>query len=114
MIIVRSETDELMSQAVVWGGVVYLSGQVGDVGFAVDEQTRQALDRIDRLLKSVGSDKSKILSTQIWLTDIGDFETMNAIWKNWLPAAAAPARATCQTTLAGLGYLVEITVVAAV
>lgn len=93
-----------MSQAVVWGRFTCKL-----VNFGLDEQTKQALDRIDRLLKSFGSDKSKILSTQIWLTDIGDFETMNAYGRTYCPLVQR-RHATCQTTLADF---MGITVVAA-
>jgi enamine deaminase RidA (YjgF/YER057c/UK114 family) len=104
-----------MSQAVVHGNTIYLAGQVADDPVpSVAEQTRQILAKIDRLLATAGSDKSKILSANIWLADIQRFEEMNEVWDGWAPPGAAPARATVQSTLARPRNLVEIMVVAAV
>ena len=71
------------------------------------------LDKIDALLKQAGSDKSRILSATIWLTDMRYFPEMNAKWDAWLPAGAAPARATVQAALATPNLKVEIGIVAA-
>jgi len=46
----------------------------------VKDQTRQILDRIDRLLSRAGSDKSKLLSAQVWLTDMALFADHNSVW----------------------------------
>lgn len=112
MSITRIESDQRMSQAVVHGTTVYLSGQVGEHGGTVAEQTAQALAEIDRLLTEVGSCRSKILFTQIWLANIETFEDMNQVWDAWIPEGAAPARATGESRLAAPEYLVEIIVTA--
>ena len=112
MSLVRIETDQRMSQAVIHGETIYLSGQVGEPGYTVSEQTAQALAEVDRLLALAGSNKNKILFTQIWLADIADFETMNQIWDTWVPEGYAPARATGESRLATPEYLVEIIVTA--
>ncbi|MFC3072421.1 RidA family protein [Shinella pollutisoli] len=114
MDIKRFETGSRMSEAVVHNGTVYLAGQVGEPGSDVAEQTRQALAEVDRLLALVGSDKTRILSTQIWLADIADFPKMNAVWDAWVAPGHAPARATGESKLAAPEYLVEVIVVAAV
>lgn len=113
MDITRIETGPRMSQAVVHNGTVYLAGQVGS-GDSVAAQTADALASIDRLLAEVGSDKSRILSTGIYLPDMETFGEMNAVWEAWVTPGATPARATVQAALATPDYLVEIVVVAAV
>ena len=109
----RIETGARMSQAVVYNGIVYLAGQVGKPGESVTEQTREVLAQIDRLLAECGSDKTRILSTQIWLSDMADFPQMNAVWDQWVPQGHTPARATGESKLATPDYKVEIIVVAA-
>ncbi len=114
MSIRRIEPGRRMSAAVVHGNTVYLAGQVGNPGDDVTEQTKTVLSEIDRLLAEAGSDKSKILSTTIWLADMKDFAAMNAVWDAWVDPANPPARATGESALAGPEYRVEIIVVAAV
>ncbi len=104
-----------MSEAVIHGGTVYLSGQVADAPSAsAGEQTAQILAQIDRLLAEAGTDKARLLSANIWLSDITYFDEMNKKWEAWLPKGCAPARATVEAKLAGPEYLVEIMVQAAV
>jgi enamine deaminase RidA (YjgF/YER057c/UK114 family) len=111
----RLHTGPRMSQAVIHGNTVYLAGQVADDPVpSVAEQTRQVLARIDRLLAEAGTDKSKLLSANIWLADISRFEEMNAAWDEWVAPGHTPARATVQSTLARPANLVEIMVVAAI
>jgi len=114
MSIVRHEAGQRMSQAVVHGSTVYLAGQVAaDASQGVKGQTTQILAEIDRLLALAGSHKSKILSAQVFLANIGTFTEMNAAWDAWLDKGNPPARATLETRLAAPEYLVEIMVVAA-
>jgi len=99
---------------VIHGNTVYLAGQVADDKAAsVAEQTRQVLAKIDDLLKSAGTDKSRLLSANVWLADIGHFAEMNSVWDKWVVPGHTPARATVQSALAVPGFLVEIMVVAA-
>lgn len=113
--ITRIETGPRMSQAVIHNGIAYLAGQVGAEGESVTAQTTAVLDKIDALLAKVGSDKTKILTAQIWVADIdSDFADMNAVWDAWVPAGHAPARWTGEAKLATPGYRVEIIVTAAV
>jgi enamine deaminase RidA (YjgF/YER057c/UK114 family) len=65
------------------------------------------------LLKKAGTDEGKLLTANIWLTDMADFAEMNSVWEPWLPAGQAPARATVQATLASSDRKVEIMAVAA-
>jgi enamine deaminase RidA (YjgF/YER057c/UK114 family) len=115
MTIKRIEAGPRMSQAVIHGDTVYLAGQVAlnSPGKPVGEQTKEILGSIDRLLKAAGSDKSKLLSAQIWLADIASFNEMNEVWDAWLAPGSAPARATVEAKLAAPDFTVEIMVVAA-
>lgn len=113
MEIKRFETGSRMSQAVVYNGIAYLAGQVGNAGDDVATQTGQALAEVDRLLALAGTDKTRILSATVWLADISDFSKMNAVWDAWVPAGNAPARATGEAKLATPEYLVEVIVTAA-
>ncbi len=114
MSIKRLQVGARMSQAVVHNGTVYLAGQVaGDPEKDVADQTRQILASIDKLLAEAGSDKTRILSAQIFLADIADFAAMNGVWDGWVPAGHTPARATIEASLATPKYRVEIMVIAA-
>lgn len=114
MSIKRIGTGARMSEAVIYNGIVWLAGQVGNPGDSVADQTRTCLAEVDRLLAEAGTDKTKILSTQIWLADIADFAAMNAVWDAWVPQGHTPARATGEAKLATPAYKVEVIVTAAV
>ena len=109
----RIETGNRMSMAVVHNGTVYLAGQVGKPGESVTDQTRDVLAQVDRLLAEAGTDKTRILSAQIWLADMADFAEMNAVWDAWVPQGHTPARATGEAKLATPDYKVEVIVTAA-
>jgi enamine deaminase RidA (YjgF/YER057c/UK114 family) len=114
MTIKRLHVGPRMSAAVVHNGTIYLAGQVADdASEDAAGQTRQILGAIDGLLGECGSDKTRILSAQIFLADIKDFKAMNEVWDAWVPAGHTPARATIESKLAAPKYLVEIKVVAA-
>jgi enamine deaminase RidA (YjgF/YER057c/UK114 family) len=111
----RLETGPRMSQAVIHHDVVYLAGQVASdaLGASVKDQTKNILQRIDKLLAAAGTDKTKLLSVTIWLADMRAFDDMNSVWDKWVPEGAAPARATVEAKLATPAYSVEIGVIAA-
>ena len=114
MAIKRVNAGPRMSSAVVHGNTVYLAGLTADDAKAdVKGQTQQILDKIDHFLKEAGTDKSKILSANIWLTDIGTWSQMNEVWDKWVAPGQAPARATVEAKLAGPQFTVEIAVIAA-
>ncbi len=106
-------TTPRMSKATIHNGTVYLCGQVG-AGDDITAQTKDCLARIDDALTEAGSSKDYILQAIIWLADIADFEAMNAIWDEWVPAGNAPARATCAVDLAKTTHRIEIVITAAV
>jgi enamine deaminase RidA (YjgF/YER057c/UK114 family) len=111
----RIKPGPRMSGAVVHGNTVYLAGLTADdKNQDVKGQTRQILAKIDSLLAEAGSDKSKILSANIWLTDIGTWSQMNEVWDAWVSPGNTPARATVEARLAAPGLTVEIMVQAAV
>jgi enamine deaminase RidA (YjgF/YER057c/UK114 family) len=116
MTVKRIEVGPRMSQAVVAGGMVYLAGQVAldRAGQPVAEQTREILERIDRLLAAAGTDKSKLVTANIWLSDIATFQEMNSVWDAWVDPANTPARATVESKLAAPQFTVEIAVTAAI
>jgi len=114
MAIERHEVGPRMSKVVVHGNTVYLAGLTADDAKAdVKGQTKQILDKIDKFLKEAGTDKSKILSANIWLTDIGTWSQMNEVWDAWVSPGNTPARATVEAKLAAPGLKVEIMVQAA-
>ncbi len=112
MSIKRIDVGARMSGAVIHGNTVYLAGQVGD-GESVTDQCKSALAEVDRLLAAAGSNKSKILQTLIYLSDISYFAEMNAAWEAWVDPANTPARATSEAKLAAPKYKVEFIVTAA-
>jgi enamine deaminase RidA (YjgF/YER057c/UK114 family) len=115
MTIQRIVPGARMSKAVVHGDTIYVAGQVADKaqGKSVTEQTTEILGIIDGLLKDADSDKTKLLMTNIWLSDMSTFAEMNAVWDAWVVAGHTPARATVEAKLAGPQYTVEIAVIAA-
>lgn len=112
MSIRRIESGPRMSQAVVHGNTIYTAGQVAE-GETVADQTKAILGQIDALLAEAGSDKSKLLSATIWITDMDNFAEMNAVWDVWVSQGNTPARACVESKLAMPKFLVEIGVIAA-
>jgi enamine deaminase RidA (YjgF/YER057c/UK114 family) len=114
MSVERHETGPRMSQVVIHGNTVYLAGVVArnNSGKSVTEQTKEILSTIDGYLAKAGTDKSKLLTANIWITDMAEFNEMNAVWDGWVSPGNTPARATVQAKLAAPGYKVEIMVVA--
>jgi enamine deaminase RidA (YjgF/YER057c/UK114 family) len=113
MTIKRIQTGPRMSQAVIHNKTVYLAGQVA-AGATVTIQTREILATIDALLAEAGTDKSRLLSATIWLTDMATFAEMNGVWQSWMVPGETPARATVVSAqLASAEYRIEISVIAA-
>jgi enamine deaminase RidA (YjgF/YER057c/UK114 family) len=104
----------ILSDAVEHGNLVFVAGQVAsDLTQGVRGQCEQVLKAIDAVLAKAGTNKSKILSANVWLTDIRNRDEMNAVWKAWVDANNLPARATVEAKLADSRMLVEIAVIAA-
>jgi enamine deaminase RidA (YjgF/YER057c/UK114 family) len=92
MKIERHETGPRMSKAVIHGDTVYLAGMVADgpKEKSVAEQTRSILAQIDGFLAT------KLLSANIWITDMAHFAEMNTVWDAWVSPGNTPARATVE------------------
>jgi enamine deaminase RidA (YjgF/YER057c/UK114 family) len=102
--ILRTDSSDIFSRAVEYHGFVYTQGLVprdADAGLA--EQVVDVLAQIDEVLEVHGTDKTRLLTAQIWLKDIADRATLNAAWAAWLPEGGAPARALVQAVLADPG-----------
>lgn len=111
----RIEPGPRMSEAVIHGNKVYTAGIVaGDAaGKSVYEQTKDILQQIDAILAQAGSDKTRIIKANIWLSDIKTFADMNKAWDAWAVPNKTPARATVEARLAAPEYGVEIMIEAA-
>ncbi|MEO5692283.1 MAG: RidA family protein, partial [Usitatibacter sp.] len=93
--ITRHNIGKRLSEAVVHNGTIYLAGEVpDDTTKDITGQTEEVLNKIEALLKMCGSDKTKLLSAQIFLPDMADFAGMNVAWEKWVVAGHTPARAT--------------------
>jgi enamine deaminase RidA (YjgF/YER057c/UK114 family) len=114
MSIVRHDPSPILSLAVEHGDTVYLAGVVAKKLEAdVKCQTREVLDEIDRLLAKSGTNKSKVLTATIWVTDIRNRAPMNEVYSAWADPKNLPARACVEAKLADPRALVEIMVTAA-
>lgn len=114
--ITRIETDPRRSRAVVYNGMVFVGGMTADDrSLDIAGQTRQTLEKIEGYLAEAGTDKSRLLTAQIWIKDLDrDFAAMNEVWNAWTAPDAAPTRATAQCDMGAPDILVEIIVTAAV
>lgn len=114
MNIKRLHVGKTLSEAAIHNGTVYLAGQIAeDLTKDIVGQTREVLGHVDRLLAEAGSDKAHILMCQIFLSDIKDFDEMNAVWNEWVADGNSPPRATVEAKLAKPEWLVEMVVTAA-
>ena len=91
MEIQRYEQDARMSDIVVYGDMIYLAGQVCTERDGVRAQAEDTLAIIERLLQLAGSDKSKILSVMIYISDMRNLPAFNAVWDAWVVLRASSA-----------------------
>ncbi len=111
--ITRTEPNPILAKAVEHHGFVFLQGCTArDPSKDVKGQTQDILEQIDQLLETHGTDKTRLLQAQIWVTDIRLRDAMNEAWTAWLPSGGAPARACVEAKLADPRLLVEIMVTA--
>ncbi len=113
MNIIRHEPGAILSSAVEYGNLVFVAGTVADdTTQDAEGQARQILAQIDALLAKAGTNKSRILMANIWVTDIRNRDGVNKAWLAWVDPANTPARATVEAKLAGPDMLVEISCIA--
>ena len=114
MDITRLHVGKRLSEVAIHNGTIYLAGQIAeDTTQDIAGQTREVLGHVDRLLAEAGSDKTCILSCQIYLADMKYFAGMNEVWDDWVAAGHTPPRATVEARLANPAVLVEIVIIAA-
>ena len=114
MTITRQEPSKILSKVVEANGFVFTAGVVADnIDQDAKSQTEQILAEIDRLLKLAGTDKTKVVSATIWVSDIRHRDAMNVAWNAWTGGQNLPGRACIEAKLADPRALVEIAVVAA-
>ena len=109
----RHEPSKIYSKCVEANGFVFTAGIVADnTALDVKGQTKQILAELDRLLKLAGTDKTKLVSATIWLTDIRTRDAMNEVWNEWTGLNNLPTRACVEARLADPKMLVEIALTA--
>lgn len=115
MSIKRNNPKPRLADSVEYAGIVYLSGQVpNDLTGDITQQTEDVLAKIDTLLAASNSNKTQILSAQVWIKNMArDFSAFNTVWENWMPVENSPARAAVEANMAREQVLVEIMVIAA-
>lgn len=114
MEIKRLYVGKRLSEVALHNGTIYLAGQIADdTTQDIVGQTREVLGHVDRLLAEAGSDKSCILSCQIYIADMQHFAGMNEVWDDWVTQGHTPPRATVEAKLANPACLVEIVIIAA-
>jgi len=107
--ITRFETTDILSKVLVANGFAFLSGLTPkDRSGGVKEQTADILQQIDYYLSLAGTDRTRLVSVNIWLKNVDHFDEMNDAWREWIDPAALPARATVEARLADEDILVEI------
>jgi 2-iminobutanoate/2-iminopropanoate deaminase len=106
------------SQAVKAGGLVYLSGQIGLspatgelISGGIEAQTKQVLENLGQVLLAAGSGFDKVVEATLFLTDMRDFSTVNALYELTM-GQNRPARATVQVAALPRQALIEIKVTA--
>jgi enamine deaminase RidA (YjgF/YER057c/UK114 family) len=111
--ITRQGSNAILSGSVEYHNFVFLAGMTADdLSKDITGQTQQVIAKIDQALENNGTDKTRLLSAQIWLKDIRDRDAMNKVWVSWLGDAGRPARACVEANMADPRHLVEIMVTA--
>lgn len=112
--IVRIDQNARRSRASVYGDLVFLAGQVADDKDGdIATQTREALAKVDDMLSRAETDKSRLLSVQIWLKTMDDFAAMNAVYDAWVVPGDTPTRCCGKVELADPAYRIEVVGIAA-
>ena len=112
-------SDLPFSKVVEANGFVFLAGQIGDasgshgpVPGGIEAETRQMLENVGALLRAVGLDYGDVVRCTVYIVDIGEFYTMNQVYREYF-TGDLPARATVQVGGLAVGARIEIEVTAA-
>jgi enamine deaminase RidA (YjgF/YER057c/UK114 family) len=110
----RHHPGASLSRLVEFGNLVFVAGTTADDKAASCKgQTEQILNKIERFLTEAGSDKSRILWCNVWVSDIREKDQMDAAWQAWVDSQNKPARATVESRLATPDTRVEIMMICA-
>ena len=106
------------SQAIRTEQLIFTAGQIpldpatGDlVGGSIEDQTRRVLDNVGAVLEAAGSGIERVVKMTVFMTDLGDFQRMNAVYAEYFPSAP-PARSAVQVAALPLGAAIEMEAVA--
>jgi len=114
MSIQRHEISGHLSKAVEHNGTVYIAGTTAENrSVGMKQQTEQVLARIDALLAKCGTNKSKLLSATVYISDMSRKAEMNEAWLAWIDRGNPPTRACVAVELGSADTLVEVVVTAA-
>ena len=112
MSITRSIRTPIMHRAVEANGFVFIGGTIADdTSVSMGEQTRNILGKIAGYLKEAGTDKSRVVSTSIFVTDLSKKKEMDAVWAEFF-GDNLPTRATVGVADLGGSALIEVVVTA--
>ncbi|STZ63844.1 Enamine/imine deaminase [Moraxella lacunata] len=113
--ITKLDSNETITEIAIYNGVVYLAGQVpDDDSLDIVGQTREVLANIDKALAKAGTNKSRLLTAQVFIKNLDDFDKFNAEYTAWIAGNVPPTRATVQANLVNPNWLIEIVVTATV
>lgn len=110
----RINPSKRWSDATVFNGIAhFVEVPESDLNADIKGQVSQVLEQAQQSLATVDSDKSRVLSVTIYLTDFANFDALNEVWDAWFPDGCGPSRACVKAELANPKYLVEMAFVAA-
>lgn len=107
------DQNQRRSRAVVHNGLVYTAGQVpDDLTLDITGQARQVLGKIEALLIEAGTDKSRMLTAQVWLSTRDDLAAFNTLWDSWVVPGHSPTRICGRVDMNNPACRVEVQVTA--
>jgi enamine deaminase RidA (YjgF/YER057c/UK114 family) len=112
MTIQRINPEPRWSDVTIYNGIAHFVEVPEDTKVSAEGQIKQVLALAEQRLALMGSDKTRLLSTTIYLTDRQNVEVMNRLWEAWLPAGCAPSRACVKVELLNPDMLIEMAFVA--
>lgn len=113
MTITRLNPTKRWSDATVFNGIGHFVEVAGDPAQSAADQAKQIFAQAEQTMAQIGSDKTRMLSATIYLTDFAYLADFNELWDAWIPEGCAPSRACVKAELASPDYKVEICFVVA-